>query len=738
MTGARIVCLGGGPGGLYAALLLKKADPSRDVSVIDRNPAHATYGWGVVFSDETLAFLQDADRESYAAIVDTFIHWTLIETRYRGEIIRSGGHAFSGMGRHRLLNILQSRCSDVGVNLRFGEEFGTLDAYRDCDLVIVADGLNSQIREQHADTFKPSFDAHATRFIWLGAKWPIDAFTFIFRETQWGIFTVHAYPFDAETSTFIVEVRDETWRAAGLERAGEEESLAFCSELFAADLQGKPLLSNRSSWIEFVTLKNETWRHDNLVLLGDAAHTAHFSIGSGTKMAMEDAIALTHALETHPHDLRRALVDYEELRIPIVERTQAAARESSRWFEHVGRYAAFEPTQFSFSLLTRSKRVTYENLRLRDQTFSTRVDQWFSRNSPPGAFPPPQPVLNGFALREMSLPNRVAVRPPSMDVAIDGAPAGWHLARLGGAAMTGVGLVMTEMVAVSAEGRITPGSAGLYTDGQSDAWSRVVDLVHSHAKASIGLQLGHAGRRGATRRRTEGLDRPLRVGGWPLVSASVIPYAVASDTPAELDRAGMTTICEQFVAATERATQAGFDLLEINAGNGYLLGSFLSPLSNMRDDEWGGSAPARLRFPLEIIAAVRHAWPSTLPLSVCLSVSDWARGSINEDEAISTCRALKEHGVDLIHVSSGHTTGDANPPYGRAWETHLSDAIRNEAQIATIVGGNLAGADEMNTLLSAGRADLCFMAPRLLDHLPWLIGEPKEPALKALQQMLMK
>ncbi|GAC1443656.1 MAG: bifunctional salicylyl-CoA 5-hydroxylase/oxidoreductase [Chloroflexota bacterium] len=714
----KVTCVGGGPGGLYSALLLKKGDPTRDVEVIDRNPADATYGWGVVFSDETLAFLQEADRRTYDHIADSFIRWDAIDIVYRGQKIRSGGHAFSGLARTRLLQILHRRCTSAGVVLRFEEEVTSLASLSQSDLIIAADGLNSQIRSSAASIFKPSSDIHPTKYIWLGAAMHLEAFTFIFRETDFGMFQVHAYPYDGNASTFIVECTEETWRRAGLDRASDETNVAFCASLFADVLGGRPLLSNRSTWVNFVTLRNENWRDGNVVLLGDAAHTAHFSIGSGTKMAMEDAIALARAVEQHSN-LAAALLAYEELRQPTVERTQDAARESSLWFENVARYSRFEPTQFAFSLLTRSKRITHESLRIRDSTFSRNVDRNFAANfmafdTRSIAFPPPMPLQTPYAVAGLTVGNRRVHMPCFEDSAAEGVPGARHRRSIGAAAGAGCGLVMTEPVAVSAAGRITPGCAGMYNDGQQHAWRRIVEFVRSETSARIGIQLNHSGARGSTAVHRTGVDIPLRRGGWPLVAASARPYTRCAAVPREMDADEMNDVELDFEGAAQRAERAGFDWLELHFGHGYLLSGFLSPLTNRREDTWGGDICGRVRFPLQILQRVRAVWPADRPLSVCLSVVDWARGGLDAEEAIVMARLFKEQGCDVLHVVSGQTVSHSSPPYGSAWGVALSDRVRNETPIPTITGGYITSEDEANTILAAGRADLCVM--QVLPH----------------------
>jgi anthraniloyl-CoA monooxygenase len=708
----RIVIVGGGPGGLYAGLLLKNADERHDVIVIDRNPPDATYGWGVVFSDETLGFLEEADRESYEKIANSFVRWESIDIHYRDELVRSGGHAFSGLSRRRLLAILQGRCRDVGVQLRHHTEVQNLEAFGDADLVIAADGVNSRIRTERREIFRPTFDVHHTKYIWLGIHLPLAAFTFVFRETEYGMFQVHAYPFDAQTSTCIVECNEDVWKRAGLDRAGEAESLRFCQQVFADFLAGRPLLSNRSSWISFVTLRNENWRDGHIVLLGDAAHTAHFSVGSGTKIAMEDAIALQRAVERHA-DVRAALLEYEELRQPIVERTQLAARESSLWFEHVPRYASFAPPQFAFSLLTRSKRVSYENLRLRDSEFSDRVAAWFARRpaEPKTApsFPPPPPHANPFAMRQVRVPNRIAVEARTGDTAEGGLPNETHLVMAASQAIAGAGLILPDTAAVCAEGRITTGCPGVYDLDQEQAWEGIVRFIHRRSTSSIGLRLGHCGPRGSTRRRADGADLPLSDGNWPLVAASAGRYAPGGQTARAMERMDMVSVCDRYAAAAERAARAGFDLLELDIAHGCLLASFLSPLTNRREDDWGGCLTNRLRFPLEVFAAVRAVWPESRPISVRLGAADWIAGGTTLEEAIEVAQTLDDRGCDLIHLATGQTVYRANPPYGRAWETAYADAIRNEAHIPVLVGGYLTTLDEIDTILAAGRADLCVL-----------------------------
>jgi anthraniloyl-CoA monooxygenase len=723
----RIGILGGGPAGLYFALLMKKADPRRQVRVIERNPPDATFGWGVVFSEETLGALRDADHETYVRITDGFAKWNAIDVLYRGETIRSRGHVFSGIARKALLRILQDRCRELGVRLEFEREVADLEPFRGDDLVVAADGVNSLARGLLQDHVGPSYDLHVTKYAWFGADLAVDAFTFIFRDTEHGLFQVHAYPFDAHTSTFIVECHESTWRRAGLDRMTEEESLHFCEELFGPELGDHKLLSNRSIWFSFVTLRNRSWHQGNVVLLGDAAHTAHFTIGSGTKLAMEDAISLAAAFARFPADLDAALTHYELERQPVVERFQEAARASATYFESVSRYARFEPIQFAFNLLTRSGRITHLELERRDPRFVAAVDRWFAgtavgageaRGGSAGGSAPllaPPPLFAPLSLRSLRLPNRVVLSPVSVDAADDGLPGRVQERALADAAGAGAGLVLTEAVAVSPEGRITPGTPGLYRDDHAEAWRRAVELARRPGGAALGVRLAHAGRRGATRPRAAGVDRPLRRGGWPLLAPSALPYSSRSPAPREMTRADMDAVREAFAAAAGRAAGAGFDLVAVDMAHGYLLGSFLSPLSNRRDDGYGGSPRGRLRFPLEVLDAVRAAWPADRPVAVTLQATDWAPRGLDLDDAVAIARELLEHGCDLVEVAAGWTVPRDRPDYGRLYLVPASDRVRNEAGVPTIAAGNLTTADEVSTVLAAGRADLCLLDPRLYE-----------------------
>jgi len=706
----RIHCIGGGPAGLYLAILLKKQDAGHEIRVIERNAPNDTFGWGVVFSDETLGNFLEADEPTAREITRAFVHWTDIDVHYRDQVARSTGHGFSGMSRKRLLNILQARAAELGVEVEYKREVDSLDEWKSADLVVAADGINSIIRRTHEDWFGPSIDGRKCRYMWLGTDRPLDAFTFVFRESPHGLFQVHAYPFEAGTGTFIVECHEDVWRRAGLDRATEAESLAFCSELFAPELEGHRLLSNASKWIQFSTVKNARWHHDNVVLLGDAAHTAHFSIGSGTKLAMEDAIELARALEVE-RDVPSALATYEAVRRPMVERIQRAAQRSLEWFEDSARYTKQEPDQFLFGLMTRSLRITHENLRLRDPALVERVDRWLMAQASVKADEVVPPMFLPLEVRAMHLENRVVVSPMCMYSAEDGTPNDWHLVHLGARALGGAGLVIAEMTDVSADARISPGCAGMYDEKHVPAWKRIVDFVHANSAAKIGLQLGHAGRKGATKRLWEGDGEPLEASAWPLLAPSPLPWKRGSQTPRAMTRDDMDRVTADYVRAAKMAERAGFDMLELHCAHGYLLSSFLTPLVNHRTDAYGGSLENRMRYPLEVFDAVRAAWPAGKPMSVRLSATDWVdEGGLTDDDTVVIARVLAEHGADLIDLSSGQTTPDAKPQFGRLWQTRFSDRVRNEVGVRTMAVGAISSWDDANSVIAAGRADLCVLA----------------------------
>lgn len=709
----KINILGGGPGGLYASLLLKKAHPDWDITVFERNPEGATYGWGVVFSDATLSNLREADSESYEEITDNFVIWNAIDTYYKGELIRCSGHVFAGIARVHLLNLLQKHAESYGVEIHWEVEIDDPSELADnADVFIAADGVNSLTRDLYAEHFKPTVTEGDARFVWFGTDLSFDSFTFIFRENEHGLFTVHAYPFDGTTSTFIVECRPETWHAAGLDEATEDESLAYCEDLFADHLGSHRLLSNRSLWFTFDTVKCRNWSYDNIVLLGDSAHTAHFSVGSGTKLAMEDAIALAEAFQDND-TIKDAFSDFELARKPRVEGLQQAAAQSQTYFEHVARYTHLDPEQFTFHLLTRSGRIGYDNLRIRDAYFVNNVDRWFAGTQAPNGEQPiiaTPPMFMPFSLRDVTLNNRVVLSPRPTDSAEEGAPSEQQAKQLLARARGGAGLVLTEPVAISADGRVTPGTAGMYAAEHEGAWTDIVEQIHASSNASIGLHLLHAGRRGATRSRATGLDRPLQ-DGWPVIAPSPIPYAPQSETPRAMDREDMDQVRADFVYATEMAEAAGFDLVQLHFGHGYLLNSFISPLTNQREDEYGGSLENRMRFPLEVFEAVRAAWPDERPLAVTLSASDWAAGGIGVDDAFEIARILRDHGCDLFAVVAGQTVFDERPDYDTSTLGLYAEWMRNEVKVPTMSTSFITTSDAVNTLVAGGRADLCMMWP---------------------------
>jgi anthraniloyl-CoA monooxygenase len=711
--------LGGGPGGLYLAMLLRQVDPDGEVVVFERNAPGDTFGFGVVFSDETLAAVEAADPPSYAEISASFARWEDIDIHYLGEALTSTGHGFAALARVRLLDILARRAAVLGADLRYRTEAVAADllAGGDYDLVVAADGANSRTRAAYADVFRPELADCRNRYMWLGTTKVFEAFTFHVIGTPDGVFRLHCYPYDASTSTFIVETDPDTWRRSGLDITSPER----CAELFAGPLDGHPVISNRSRWQTFTTVRCQTWRHSqdggHLVLLGDAAHTAHFSIGSGTKLAMEDAIALAWAISEHPGAVDAALKAYEAERQPAIASVQRAAQASLEWFEGIGRYVRQHPLQFAFNLLTRSRRITYDELRLRDPDLVAAVDSWFAADQGQRPSRGRPPMFLPFTVRELTLPNRIVVSPMDMYRAVDGTPGDFHLVHLGSRAVGGAGLVMTEMVCVTAEGRITPGCGGLYAPEHVPAWRRIVDFVHAETGARIGVQLGHSGRKGSTKLMWQGIDQPLEDGNWPLVAPSALPYLPGiSQVPAELDRSGLDSLRDAFVDAALRAEECGFDLLELHMGHGYLLSSFLTPVANTRTDAYGGDLAGRARWPLEVFDAVRAAWPARKPMSVRISATDWVDGGFDGDQAVEFARMLRDHGCDLVDVSTGQTTPAARPAYGRSYQTPYADRIRHEAGIPVVAVGAISSPDDANQIILSGRADLCALArPHLYD-----------------------
>lgn len=757
----RILCIGGGPAGLYFGLLMKRRHPALEVTVVERNRPFDTFGWGVVFSDQTLQNLRRADPESAQQMADAFNHWDDIEVFYKGASVRSGGHGFIGIGRKRLLNILQERCQALGVNLVFETDVTddqALAQQYDADIVIASDGLNSRIRTRYESTFQPDIDTRLCRFVWLGTKKTFDAFTFAFEQTEHGWFQAHAYKFDDETSTFIVETPEHVWKAHGIEDMSQEDGVAFCEQLFAKYLDGNALISNAkhlrgsANWIRFPRVICNTWVHwqdmagkqTPVVLMGDAAHTAHFSIGSGTKLALEDAIDLADEFSKNAGaDMATVLQGYEARRSVEVLKIQNAARNSTEWFEHVDRYTGMEIQQFAYSLLTRSQRISHENLRLRDAKWLEGYESWLQQRvggASVGGKPTP-PMLLPLKVRGVELKNRIVVSPMAQYKAQDGVVGDWHLMHLGARAVGGAALVMVEMTSPTPEGRITPGCPGLWNDAQQAALARIVDFAHQQSSAKMGIQIGHSGPKGSTQLGWDTIDEPLPspsgrpddAPNWPLLSASAVPYGAQNQIPKAMTRTDMDAMTAAFVAATQRAAAAGFDWLELHAAHGYLLSAFICPLTNQRSDEYGGSLANRCRYPLEVFAAMRAVWPADKPMSVRISAHDWAPGGNTPDDAVAIARLFKAAGCDVIDVSSGQTTRQAKPVYGRMYQTPFADRVRNEAGILTMAVGAIQEADHANSIIGAGRADLCAVArPHLADP-AWTLHEAAKLQSRAVQ-----
>ena len=725
----KIVCLGGGPAGLYFSILAKKANPSWDITVIERNRADSTFGWGVVFSDKTMGGFKEADPETHAAITQAFRHWDDIDVFFKGRKFTSGGHGFCGIARMKLLQIFHQRAAALGVRLIFQTEVIDPDDYSgECDLVIASDGASSLTRQKYEHVFKPNIQIRKNRFIWLGTRKKLDAFTFDFKETESGWFNLHAYRFDEDWSTFIVETPEKNWLNAGIDRMELQQSIALCEGLFAERLGGNALVSNAKHlsgsavWLKFNRVLCEKWHHENIVLIGDAAHTAHFGIGSGTKLAMEDAISLARVLNDHTGEVQSGLQRYQEEREIEALKLQSAARNRMEWFEQVERYVHLDPEQFTYSLLTGSQRIGHENLKLRDARYVEGVETWFAARN--GVDHPIPPMFTPFTVRGLTLKNRVLVSPMATYMAHDGVPNDFHLVHLASRAMGGAAMVGTEMTCVSPEARITPACPGMWNDEQQNAWKRIVEFVHTHTDAKIALQLGHSGRKGSTRRGWEGIDLPLESDNWPLLSASPIPYIEGiSQTPHEATKTDLGRIMEDFVAATKRGVAAGFDWLEFHCAHGYLLSSFISPLTNQRTDEYGGSLENRCRYPVEVFKAMRETWPQDKPMSVRISAHDWVPGGLTPEDATEVARLFCAAGADVIDCSAGQVSREQKPVYGRMFQVPFSDRIRNEAGVSTIAVGNIFEGDHVNTIIAAGRADLCAIArPHLADP-SWTLHE---------------
>ena len=719
----KVHVIGGGPAGLYFAILMKKAWPQTRITVFERNRPDDTFGFGVVFSDQTLDTFESYDRESYRAIIGHFAYWDDIEIHFRDTKHRIGGNGFCGCSRGTLLKILGRRARSLGIEIKYQSEISALTpAIRGADLVVAADGINSRVRESFPEKFKPSVDLRPNLFSWMGSTRPFDAFTFFFRETEHGIFIAHCYQYEPQRSTWIIETDPRTFARAGLDKLDEAASAHFVEGLFAKELRGHRLVTNRSIWRNFPTIRCERWVADNMVLIGDAKATAHFSIGSGTKLAMEDGIALYEAFQaTGGRNVAAALSHFETRRRDEVEKTQHSADVSLVWFEHVDRFWNMDPTRFAFGLMTRSKAITYDNLALRAPEFVKQADQVVAREARALGFEadpskPLAPMFQPFRLRNMTLENRAVVSPMCQYSSKDGMPADWHLVHYGSRAIGGAGLMFTEMTDVAEDARISLGCAGMYNDAHEAAWKRIVDFVHAQSKTKFCMQLGHAGRKGATKLMWEGIDEPLEQGGWPIISASPLPYFPHSAVPREMTRADMDRVIADYVAATSRADRAGFDMVEMHAAHGYLLASFISPLTNTRSDDYGGALENRMRFPLEVFRAMRATWPDEKPMSVRISATDWADGGLTGDDAVEVARCFAEAGCDLIDVSTGQTVADSEPVFGRMFQTPFSDQIRNDAGLATMCVGAITTADQVNTIIAAGRADLVALArPHLVD-----------------------
>lgn len=722
----KILCLGGGPAGLYFAISMKLRDPSHEVTVLERNRANDTFGWGVVLSDDALEQMQGNDPKSTDMIRDNFAYWDDIATVHRGERIVSGGHGFAGIGRKQMLIILQERARELGVDMRFETEFKTAEEYRkDYDLVVASDGINSGVRTEYESVFKPDIDVRKCKFIWLGTHQKFDdAFTFIFEETEHGWVWGHIYQFDDNTATFIVECMPDTWDRWGFEDMTKEEIVETCRKIFEKYLDGHDLMSNASHlrgsavWMQFPRVICEQWYHENVVLMGDAAATGHFSIGSGTRLAFDSAIALAEFLHTEPN-MQAAFERYQEERRLEVLRLQSAARNSLEWFEEVERYLDMPPQQFAYSLLTRSQRISHENLRLRDAKWLEGVEDWFQEQA--GGEPGRRPMFAPYKLRDMELKNRIVMSPMAQYKAVDGCPTDWHFTHYAERAKGGAALIYTEMTCVSAQGRITPGCPGLYAPEHEAAWKRLADFVHAETSAKLCLQIGHSGRKGSTCVAWEGIDRPLDSGNWDIISASPIAYKPENQVPREMTRADMEEVRDQFVASVQMADRAGADMIEMHAAHGYLLASFISPVTNKRSDEFGGSLENRMRYPLEVFTAMRAAWPEHKPMSVRISAHDWIDGGVDPNEAVEIAKMFRAAGADIIDVSSGQTDPSEAPIYGRMFQTPFSDRIRNEAGIPTMTVGNISDYDQVNGILTSGRADLVCLARAHLGNPYWTL-----------------
>mgnify|MGYP001172217078 FL=1 len=713
----KITCVGGGPASLYFCILAKKNNPDWQITIYEQNPDKVTWGFGVVFSDETMENFKHADFETYRDITESFVHWDDIDVFHKGEKITSSGHGFAGMQRLKLLQILEARARELGVVILHDVVIDSIEKYKDSDLIVAGDGVTSFIRDQNAAEFGSDVVFRPNKFVWLGSTMAFDAFTFYFNEYEGGLWRAHCYQYMPGNSTFIIETTEDTWRKAGLDNATEEDTVAYCAKVFEKELGDDKLITNNSVWRSFPRVKNAKYYHDNIVLLGDALHTAHFSIGSGTKLAMEDAVALYDAIHENSNDVKSALPAFQKKREPDVNALQRAAQVSMEWFEDVERYHdVMEPMQFSYQLLTRSLRINHENLRLRDDHLVATMDDWVAdkaakQTGVKRSNETPPPIFTPYKLRGMLLENRIAVSPMCMYSAEDGLIGDWHLVHLGSRAMGGAGLIMTESTAISADGRITPGCAGMYNDNHVAAWKRVVDFVHDNSYSKIGMQISHAGRKASTRLQWEGGEQaPLSSGAWDIISASPIPYSASNPTPKEMNEADMEDVLNDFVMAAARADKAGFDMLELHCAHGYLLNTFISPKTNIRSDDYGGSLENRLRYPLKVFETIREKWPEQKPISVRISATDWIEEGITPQDAVEIARAFKNIGCDILDVSSGQVVSEEKPEYGRLFQLPFSDRIRLEAEIPTMTVGNIQSYADANSIIASGRGDICVIA----------------------------
>ncbi len=726
MANLKIVCLGGGPAALYFSILMKKQNPAHEITILERGPRDATWGFGVVFSDDTLHGFMDADATSYKRIVEQFAYWDKIDTFINDKKISSSGHGFCGMSRLKLLNTLHDRCDELGVNLQFNTDVTSLDELQmdKHDLVVAGDGLTSMLRERYKEDFGTSVDVRPNHFCWLATTLAMDSFVFLFKQNEFGWWWVHGYAYEEGMATWIVECSHETWLKAGMDTATEADTSKLVAELFKEELKGNKIITNRSVWREFPVIRNEHLFHENIVLLGDAGRSAHFSIGSGTKLAMEDAIKLTDCFIQSDNDVRAALQSYQEIRKPEADRLQRTAVTSLSWFENIDRYARQDAEQFTFNMMARSKRITYENLRLRDPDYIKQMDHWFAMHTKEvtgfqdiNTEAPIVPMFQPFKIGQMRVENRVQLSAMCQYCAEDGITTDWHLVHYGARGVGGAGLINTEMLCISAEGRITPGCAGLWSKEQTENWKRIVDFIHANSQAKVCAQIGHAGRKGATCIPWQGgIDQPLPEGAWKIVSASALPYLENSQVPKEIEPVEMDIVTKDFVIAAQNADSAGFDMLELHLAHGYLLSTFISPYTNKRSDEFGGSLTNRMKFPLKVLSEVKKAWPANKPICARISATDWLEGGISEEEMLQVAQMLKENGVDIINVSTGQVAKEEDPVYGRMYQVPFADQIRNEVDIPTIVAGNISTADQVNTLVAAGRTDIVALARPILNE----------------------